>query len=331
MNEIKQVTAKVISDGSVSVTYYGIQDVRDWKLAYYRLERVAVKITSTKAVTLDMWFASEVGLTYQLTAGTIVVELTELIPIAMRDMRSITFNAYTADGKVSEEIEIGIATVGAENRENVLIPYNQANDGDVIYQVPPHAIYVPQSETVTVGFELGVLSDFVWCGSAKSALTKSQCYALDYQVAAGDTLTMKKSVLDSNAWWTQVQAIPCGVESKAVEWSSRLGGYKKAYWFVKDMTEEVTESQDIQVKPNVNTLRFGVDVRKNYRETMTLYLPNLDAYDTYYYADLITSDSVSIDGRTVRVLSSTITYPNGSDRGSVEVTIEFTTHNTILV
>ncbi len=294
-----------------------------YALAYYTRERVAISALSSVAEVLIVQASSDLGVSYNLPANTdVTIEVTNLLPL-------ITDGFLTLKKSSGRLTKIPVARVGAENRKNIIIPTVQVRDG--FYQYPPHTIYAMDSDVLTVECGIGEGVSLFQFGEDEYTATPTQQYETieDIPAIAGEKLYI--NVKGDTLWSTYIREVPCGVQTVVAYWSGRLGGEKRLVWFVKDMTEEVTESQDIQVKPNVNTLRFGVDVRKNYRETMTLYLPNLDAYDTYYYADLITSDSVSIDGRTVRVLSSAITYPNGSDRGSVEVTIEFTTHNTILV
>lgn len=326
MNEIDQITANVTSDGSMTVTYWGIQDGEKWNLAYYSRERVAVKVTCTKAGTLDVWFTSEIGVSYQLPVGDTMIELTDFVPMVLTADRYIRFEGYFGSGS-AESVDITVSMVGAEDSNRVIIPYNPALT-DTIYQVPPHAIYAPREQSVSVMLELGVLGEYMWRGGTRTAPAKYQYATVLDTVSAGDSIYMGESLV-KETWRTYVKEVPCGTMYRVCAWFGRLGGEKTLIWLARGVTEEVTESQEIQAIPNANTLAFGVDVRKNYRETLTLYLPNLDAYDTYYYADIITSDSVTIDGRAVRVLSSSVTYPNGNDRGSIEVTVEYAEHDTI--
>ena len=335
MNRISKKTSNITRDGSMTVTYWGIEDGQKWNLVYYSRERVAVNVNAKKAGTLDIWFTSEIGVSYQLPIGDTVIELTNFLPLVISSDGFIRFEGYLGSGS-SESIDITVTTVGAENKDRVVIPYNKAITG-TIYQVPPHAIYAPQGQLATINIELGVNGTYIWNGIIAEGPALRQYDTQLKNVRVGDALTMGvegSDVTNTEIWRTYVQEIPCGVSCKLINWKSRLGGKKALYWLVKDVTEEVTDSQEIQAIPNADTLAFGVDVSKNYRETMVLYLPNLDAYDIYYYADIITSNDVTAgnsltDGIAVRVLSSSVKYPNGNERGSIEVNIEYTNHDTI--
>ena len=336
MNRISKKTANITSDGSMTVTYWGIEDGEKWNIVYYSRERIAVNVNATKACTLEVWFTSEIGVSYQLPIGDTVIELTKFLPLVIANDGFIRFEGYLGSGS-SESIDITVTTVGAENKDRVVIPYNNAITG-TIYQVPPHAIYAPtQGQLAHINIELGVTGTYIWNGIVVEGPVLMQYDTKLQNVHVGDALTMGVKGGDgtnTDIWRTYVQEIPCGVSCKLINWQGRLGGKKAFYWLVKDVTEEVTDSQEIQAIPNAKTLAFGVDVRKNYRETMVLYLPNLDTYDIYYYADIITSNDVTAgnsitDGIEVRVLSSSVKYPNGNERGSIEVTIEYTNHDTI--
>ena len=62
---------------------------------------------------------------------------------------------------------------------------------------------------------------------------------------------------------------------------------------------------------------------KSFGSVMALYLDDLSSYDVWYYSDIIASDVVNVNGRQVNVTTSSITYPNGYDRGEVVVNVEF--------
>lgn len=335
MNKISKKTSNITSDGSMTVTYWGIEDGEKWNIVYYSRERVAVNVTAAKSCTLEVWFTSEIGVSYQLPIGDTVIELTKFLPMVIATDGYIRFEGYLGSGP-SEGIDIYVTTVGAENKDRVVVPYNNAITG-TIYQVPPHAIYAPHGQFATINIELGVNGTYIWNGSIVEGPALRQYDTQMNTVSVGDYLTIGLDggdVTNTEIWRTYVQDIPCGVSFKFIVWQGRLGGKKSFYWLVKDVTEEVTDSQEIQAIPNADTLAFGVDVRKNYRETMVLYLPNLDAYDIYYYSDIITSNDVTAgssitEGMAVRVLSSSVKYPNGNERGRIEVTIEYTNHDTI--
>lgn len=80
----------------------------------------------------------------------------------------------------------------------------------------------------------------------------------------------------------------CGVRYFFVGWRSRTGKMKRHFWEVVKVTESVSKSQELL------TLSNEYNVRKDKLVSLTLRLRNLDAYDFWYYSDIINSEEVIV-------------------------------------
>lgn len=96
----------------------------------------------------------------------------------------------------------------------------------------------------------------------------------------------------------------------AVRWISRYGVQKQFVWYYKDQRVNVSEVVSIA------TIDGTYDERKGYVQGLTLFLDELNAYDYWYYSDIITSPKVEIcmEGsslwRVVQVDAKSIQIPN---------------------
>ena len=303
-------TIQKISD-TLSVRYTGI-NIGDRELppiAYFSRMRTFVTFilsnAETKDITVTLIYSNDtddIVLNYGLKKGSNVIEITELLSADVSELDIICDN---------KELDIPVKHAGDVFYRNILIPANPYTTANV-YQVPPFKIFSDVAEYIDpyIAFEIGALGGFTLNGEAIEEETTQQYYTADILNPAGSLVTL-------DGWSTIIQSVPCGVPYVYVSWRGRLGGQKTALWLRKDYTDEVTDTLELQTNYN------GVDVRKGYNEKMTLYLNDLCAYDVYYYSDIITSNEVQINNRTVNVSTKSITFPNGDTLGSVEVVVEF--------
>lgn len=95
-----------------------------------------------------------------------------------------------------------------------------------------------------------------------------------------------------------------------VRWVSRYGVQKQFVWYYKDLRVNVSEVVSIA------TIDGTYDERKGYMQGLTLFLDELNAYDYWYYSDIITSSKVEIcmEGsslwRVVQVDAKNVQIPN---------------------
>ena len=264
---------------------------------------IAITIGST---TLEYLISSDVS------GYTETIEVTDIV----RDVDSLTLEIL----ETAEKTDINIARVGIADPAILAIPSNSAA-GEHLATLPPSLIYADGEHTLMLDVVGG--SPIRLNGStqiAPQALLQYMTLPIG-TIAADSNITLEYLSAKPLAWhvfWqTKTRALPCDVDSAHVLWKSFSGGNKAALWKVKDKGLNVTESVQFA------TMTDGVDVRKSFGSVMALYLDDLNAYDVWYYSDIIASDIVNVNGRQVNITTSSITYPNGYDRGEVVVNVEF--------
>ena len=303
-----QITSVSQPLGYLTISYEVCGTGAQSPLAYWLKERLFLTVNAsvpTEMLLLIDVQSDDDALTYSLQKGNNYIELTRLIN---ENSREIVIKTRSVSGG-SVEATLQIQVVGDIDYRQINIPLNDKTSTD-LYQLPPRKMYTLYGGDIQA--EVGALADFVLDGAKIAAPTECQ-YVECILGEGGNDVTI-------NDWHTMLQELPCGQPYKFVQWRGRLGGQKEHYWLTKDSKWSVGDSVELQSR--------GYEARKSATETMTLYIDDLSEYDVYYYADLITSDVVIIDGKQVSVRTSSITYPNGLDNGSVEVEIE--THATTM-
>ena len=310
-----------MSEGLVEISYTGIV------VPVSTTENKSYLTVWTKQRTFLTVNNSSTPFTLSITSGSTTLEYlissdvswyTETIEVTdiVRDVDSLTIEIL----ETAETAEINIARVGIADPARLAIPSNSAA-GEHLTTLPPSVIYADGKHTLmldVVGENPVRLN-----GSTQvtpQALQQYMTLPLG-SIAADSNVTLEYLSAKPLAWhifWqTKTRALPCDVDSAHVLWKSVSGGNKAALWKVRDKGLNVTESVEFA------TMTDGVDVRKSFGSVMALYIDDLSAYDVWYYSDIIASDIVNVNGRQVNVTNSSITYPNGYDRGEVVVNVEF--------
>lgn len=277
-------------------------------LAYWLKERLFLTVNATMATQMLLLIdaqSDDDALVYELKVGNNYIELTNIIDSNSREIVIKTRGVESTIVETTLQIQI----VGDVDYRRINIPHNDKTSTD-LYQLPPRKMYTLYGCEIQA--EVGALADFTLDGSMISVPSSSQ-YVECILGEASNTVTI-------NDWQTVLQDVPCGQPYRRVQWRGRLGGNKEHYWLLKYRKWSVGDSVELQSR--------GYEARKAATETMTLYIDDLSEYDVYYYADIITSDVVIIDGKQASVRTSSITYSNGLDNGSIEVEVE--THATTM-
>ena len=310
-----------MNDGLVEISYTGIV------VPVSTTENKSYLTVLTKQRTFITVNNSSTPFTLSITSGSTTLEYlissdvsghTETIEVTdiVRDVDSLTLEIL----ETAETTEINIARVGIADYARLAIPSNKAA-GNHLDTLPPSVIYADGEHAIILdvyGSSIVRLN-----GSTQvtpQALRQYMTLPLG-SIAADSNITLEYLSAKPLAWhifWqTKTRALPCDADSAYVSWQGISGGNKAALWKVRDKGINVTESVDFA------TMTDGVDVRKSFGSTMALYLDDLSAYDVWYYSDIIASDIVKVNGRQVNITTSSVTYPNGYDRGEVVVNVEF--------
>lgn len=114
-----------------------------------------------------------------------------------------------------------------------------------------------------------------------------------------------------------------------IRWTSRFGGTKQLMWERRNVKEETADALEL------DNLRNEYDTRKGIVESFTAYLDELDAYDFWYYADIITSSKVEVlhggAWLSVDVENKEYQIPNTSAGAleKLEINIKFRKYDTL--
>lgn len=113
---------------------------------------------------------------------------------------------------------------------------------------------------------------------------------------------------------TTQQPLLCEKRYACVEWVGRTGYKKRTTWQVEVVTDMQNDAQELLHVQNAYNVRMGLE------QKMTLRLDSLNAYDYWYYSDIVTSPDV-------RVALSASDYDSASDKLRDSARVQVTTKN----
>lgn len=305
-------------EGLVEISYTGLSSTTENKsyLAVWTKQRTFLTVNnSSTPFTLSITSGNttlEYLISSDVSGHTETIEVTDIV----RDADSLTLEIL----ETAETTEINIARVGIADPSRLAIPRNSAAV-DHLDTLPPSVIYADGEHDIILDV---VGSSIIRLNGSTQIIPKALLQYITLplgSITADSNITLE--YLGENTfkwyilWQTKTRALPCDADSAYVSWQSISGGNKAALWKVRDKGLNVTDSVDFA------TMTDGVDVRKSFGSTMALYLDDLSSYDVWYYSDIIASDIVNVNGRQVNITTSSVTYPNGYDRGEVVVNVEF--------
>lgn len=114
-----------------------------------------------------------------------------------------------------------------------------------------------------------------------------------------------------------------------IRWTSRFGGTKQLVWERRNVKEETADALEL------DSLQNEYETRKGIVESFTAYLDDLDAYDFWYYADIVTSSRVEVlhggAWLSVDVENKEYQIPNTSAGAleKLEINIKFRKYDTL--
>lgn len=260
--------------------------------------------------------------TYRCDAdGNVYIDVTDYVRTYSAGLDDIYFSGSGFESL--KDIEVQIA--GLINPANALIPAHECSDA--AYIIPPHKFISANGFSHVLAFELQNTSATSWTfrewddtgALINTGITPGGSVSLDDPVTSKIELTAGAYDMPR-----VLQPTLCDREYALVQWVSFTGATRRHVWEVVKHT----------IAPADVTAFLTLD--DNYREMkgrtdgLTLRLDGLDAYDFWYYADLITSGNVqiSLDGGTtyerVQVTGKSTTIPDGNAiNGKLEITINW--------
>lgn len=318
----------------------------NWSAAVYSQERKVVKITNFKADTASvrLVLSSPINVTsYYLvpTSRELQIDVTDIVRLA--ESSTIYLSGYNSSGEFvpEESVICKWITNGLINPEQDIKPMSELLEkwtekadeegADVSVSVAPPSRILKHTGLPLI-IEMHGTQDIAV--HPVGSTSKNMFNSLKSQITIPYGM---------NEWFVgnDYERITYGVygtterngcnKACAVRWISRYGVQKQFVWYYKDQRVSVSEVV------NIGTIDGTYDERKGYVQGLTLFIDELNAYDYWYYSDIITSSKVEIcmEGsslwRVVQVDEKNVQIPN-NDMGKpkdLEVQINLQAYDAI--
>lgn len=318
----------------------------NWSSAVYSQERKVVKITNfnanTEKVRLLMFSPITVDAYYVVpTSRELQIDVTDIVRLAEKGRFSLYGQKANGNTVSEDSVKCEWSTEGLIDPEKDIKPLSELLENwteiadskgvDVAVSVAPPSRILEHTDFPII-IEMHGTSDIA---VYKLGTTSPNMF---------DVLKSQITIpYGMNEWFVgnDYERITYGVygtterngcnKACAVRWISRYGVQKQFVWYYKDLRVNVSEVVSIA------TIDGTYDERKGYVQGLTLFLDELNAYDYWYYSDIITSSKVEIcmEGsslwRVVQVDAKSIQIPN-NDMGKpkdLEVQINFQKYDAI--
>ena len=325
-----------------------------WNKSVYTQERSILTCsnfnTNAAAVGISVTSPSSlgVGAKYLIPASrTLEADLSDLVRLASTGT-AILYEMNASGGTISTST-ISWSVAGLKNpardlfrpKPTIECSTPQYGNWGRFYTMPPLKIYqttggnwAPIKVEIYAGANCGyrIMSAGQWGNLNTLSSNVAQTIELSPSAQKIRFYDLNASGAPGNQWVLgEIDITEKSTEKKYVtlRWTSRYGVTKVACWERRNV--KTTTGDKIEISRIDNQY----DTRKGYVESFTAYLDGLDAYDYWYYADIITSSSVEvIDGHRsykVDVTTKDYTVPN-TDAGKpnkLEVNINFRKYDTI--
>lgn len=307
---------------------------------YWQQERLVIKLTTASDhVDLYDWADQNTPLATYLTAdGVAEIDITDYV------RANPTRNTYalTYEG-AGEYWPISIVRAGLINPEGMIIPPTDGIDSQLgMLIIPPSKIIRAAAGFDSYGFEFyakqiqGITWQYRMNSGAWQALSNGVTMAVrsdlnTLQIRFNSTLQLSRTITERE----------CGHRYADISWVSAIGmdrtlnGRKLHAWEVR--AQEIASAGDYSLLDWDNKF----DIVKGREDSFTLVLDELDAYDMWYYSDILTSSDVrllAIDGWTAQsesemvrleVVGKSVTLPNGTALGKLEIQVKFKRYDAV--
>lgn len=288
-------------------------------VAYWKQERLVFSIQEHDSI--KMWSnikgsqSSPIATYLPDNASTVLVDLTDYVR-ANPTLAHLYF--YSEENAATYDVTLTI--VGLINPANVLIPAHALSVATIC---PPSLMYCDGVNKLAAE----LFPDFqLWTIVGDAALRSDKRQVKDIL----GSFTLSVNIGQSIDRRTFVTTPPvCGVRYAFVRWVS-FTGVTRVHMF--EVAKVKTSAADAySLLPTDNEF---VEI-KGREDGFVLRLTGLDAYDTWYYSDLITSSKVevSMDGTNydrVQVVSKNVTLPDGeATDGKLEIEVNWKRYDAV--
>lgn len=265
----------------------------------------------------DVVFESAIGnITYKVdTNEKVIIDITDYIRTYADIGDSVDIDLRNSGSATT--LTTSCVVAGLINPASVYIPCHPLQDYAPI--VPPSVMYCALDQSDKEVAEVYSTATLTLSGDAALSLNKRYIG----QITGAFTLTR---LADSHTWTPR--AMLSNHHYALVEWVSFTGQTRKHYWEIKKNT--IAQGETISILTLDNSYN---DIRGR-EDGFTLSLDGLNAYDFWYYSDLITSSSVyvTLNGTKtqVQIATKNVTIPDGDAiDGKIEIAVNWKKYDAV--
>lgn len=287
---------------------------------------VKVKETDASAKTVAVLFPNQTTTVAEYTLDEnkeAIIDLSDLIRLNPQ-----SHNLYIRSLPNIHTVNANYTPVGLINPVNVLIPNNdtlvkihefderEQDEMGSLLIIPPSRMYMGLDQA-GVKFELNYIDDYA---EQDYEITADELYGgawhslrIDKVISLNPNTTrfvLNEDYIGSNLIDISLRPMECGKRYAAVRWVSFTGQTRVHTW---EVTKAKTATRDAI---ELLTIDGSYHTLKGREDGFVLRLEGLNAYDMWYYADIITSSKVevSMGGHTwqqVEITTKDVTIPDG--------------------
>lgn len=299
------------------------------QLNVWLAQRTIIHLEGQLPSSLRLWtdlngsFANPIA-TYHPYNDILDIDMSDYI----RTYRNVTKIYLSETNDPGDYIEYNVSILGLINPEGVIIPSHAGN----MIIVPPYKMIAPIGSALgRVAFELRTYPNDAWTisefDSANELIGGGTAQVPSLKLDA-DTKSFVLSMTGDSIARTLSDMI-CDNQYAMVRWTSFTGAQRNHIFEVRKSTIASDDGYSL------------LDIYNEYRDIkgkedgFTLHLEGLNAYDIWYYSDIITSSlvEVSLDGvnwTKIQVTTNNITIPDGNGtRGKLDITIKYKRYDAV--
>lgn len=207
-----------------------------------------------------------------------------------------------------------------------------------ILVLPPSVVYVPFAQSAELClFDNGAIGNITAFLSGYNSFDEYVYQEIEYDSLReilsiqkedmhGVVVSIKSGIYEYFSYNIQVKDFECGQQYALVEWVNRFGVKVRAFW-------EVDKREDAQYDAySLYNMQNAYDYHSGIEQHLTLMLRGLNAYDFWYYSDIVTSSDVRVaiydettlqDSARVQVTTKKVTMPKGDAGSTLKVEVNY--------
>lgn len=269
--------------------------------------------------------------TYKLdNNGKATIDVTDLVRTYAPYNTSESIYIYSdLAASSSDAIEITTNVIGLIPPDGVVIPYNPLALSIEAFVVPPSKVIAPFTGNTIIVETYG--SGYNYSTGRLVAKPSNNTYNLarSMELPAGTTSFEFWHLADYKISTTYLQSHQCDRQYAMVEWVSFTGVTRR------HAVEIRKAKSTAAVDYSLLTMDNSYNEIKSREDGFSIYMEGLNAYDYWYYSDMLMSSKVmlSLDGTNytqVEVTSKSVTIPDGNAfDGKLEIAVNWKRYDAV--